>query len=314
MFIAVPYSADLHISARAYVTYAVCAICLAVQVIGIDIESLMYYPDSWNPVKMLVSSVSHAGWGHIIGNLIFFLAFSPAVEAIVGREEISEELEDAIEYARSQRQDATAGLTYSGSRGKIDREIQAREATRAQNDYMSQLYQLVQADSDSKAVLLFLEDYELQKLSVEIYEELFDRMKEWDRRGRAMQCLGRLCIQLSLEKNDYRNAISRLLECQAMFTANFVICEADKVLILAWRLIDMGHGPAAMHLIQDAGTRCGDAIDVTKCKLLEIEILAVHLNELDLATSKIRELLSQKSVGYRDEIFTLAKRVQLLAG
>lgn len=99
-----------------------------------------------------------------------------------------------------------------------------------------------------------------------------------------------------------------------MFTANFVICEADKVLILAWRLIDMGHGPAAMHLIQDAGTRYGDAIDVTKCKLLEIEILAVHLNELDLATSKIRELLSQKSVGYRDEIFTLVKRVQLLAG
>jgi membrane associated rhomboid family serine protease len=430
MFIALPYSTHLHISARAYVTYAVCVLCLAVQFSGIDMASLVYYPDSWNPVMMLVSSVSHAGWGHIIGNLIFFLAFSPAAEVIVGsvkkyiailiaiafidsitysltslfeaepvptlglsgvvmgviglsaylmpkarikvfvwflvfirtvyipawilaawfigwdtwdllhygnsnginlvshvsggiagyligffwmkdrREEISEELEDAIEYARSERQDATAGLSYSGGRGRMEREQNAREAAREHNEYMSQLYQLVQADNDSEAVLLFLKDYELQKLSVEIYEELFERMNEWGKKGRAIQCLGRLCIQLRLDKNDNRNTINMLLKCQSIFGDDFVIGEADKVLILVWRLINMGHALAALHLIQDADTRYGDAIDRIRCKLIEIEILAVHLHELDKAKAGIRELLSQQLTGYRDEILALAKRMQ----
>ena len=45
--------------------------------------SLMYYPDSLNPIKMLTSTLAHDGWLHIIGNLIFFFAFAPAVEIII---------------------------------------------------------------------------------------------------------------------------------------------------------------------------------------------------------------------------------------
>ena len=37
---------------------------------------LMYAPDSWNPVKMLTASLAHGDWGHIIFNLIFFIAFA----------------------------------------------------------------------------------------------------------------------------------------------------------------------------------------------------------------------------------------------
>jgi membrane associated rhomboid family serine protease len=47
-------------------------------------ESLMYYPETWNPLKMLTSSLAHGGWMHIFGNLIFFMAFAPAVEALIG--------------------------------------------------------------------------------------------------------------------------------------------------------------------------------------------------------------------------------------
>lgn len=429
MFIAFPYSTDLQLSSRTWVSYAVCVICIAVHVSGIDMWSLVYYPDSWNPVMMLVSSVSHNGWAHIIGNLIFFMAFSPAVEVIVGdtkkyiailvtiafvdsitysltslfnseplptlglsgvvmgviglsaylmpmarirvfvwflvlirsifipawilalwyigwdtwdllmygnsgginlvahvsggvagymigyrwlkdrREEIADELEDAMDYARSQRQDATAGLSYSGGRNRLQQETHARNAARDHNEYMSRLHQLVEANRDSEAIILFLEDYELQKLSVEIYDELFDRMNEWGRKGRALQCLGRLCIQLRLEKNDYRNAINMLQRCQSMFSQNFTIAETDKVLILAWRMINMGHAVAALNLIHDADNRYS-GIDATKCKLLEIEILAVHLGELEKAKDGIKELLSQKSTGYHDEILALAKRMQ----
>lgn len=47
-------------------------------------KALWYVPDSWNPVTMVTSTVSHGSWGHLIGNLLFFYAFAAAVELIVG--------------------------------------------------------------------------------------------------------------------------------------------------------------------------------------------------------------------------------------
>jgi len=43
-----------------------------------------YFTGSWNPIPMLTSSFAHDGWGHIIFNLIFFVAFATTVEALVG--------------------------------------------------------------------------------------------------------------------------------------------------------------------------------------------------------------------------------------
>jgi len=47
-------------------------------------ESLVYYPDSWNPLTMVTSSLAHANLLHLAGNLIFFLAFAPALELLIG--------------------------------------------------------------------------------------------------------------------------------------------------------------------------------------------------------------------------------------
>lgn len=47
-------------------------------------NSLVYYRSSWNPLRMLTSSVAHADWDHLIGNLIFFFAFAMVVEVIIG--------------------------------------------------------------------------------------------------------------------------------------------------------------------------------------------------------------------------------------
>lgn len=46
--------------------------------------SLMYYPDSPNPFKMITSSLAHSSFDHIFFNLIFFLAFAPALELLIG--------------------------------------------------------------------------------------------------------------------------------------------------------------------------------------------------------------------------------------
>jgi len=43
-----------------------------------------YFTGDWNPIGWLTASFAHDGWGHIIFNLIFFIAFATTVEALVG--------------------------------------------------------------------------------------------------------------------------------------------------------------------------------------------------------------------------------------
>lgn len=81
-----PYSTALTLSRPPLVTYAISFICVVVFMaqLGFGItENLMYYPDSWNPIKMITSSLAHAGWLHLIGNIVFYLAFAPALEILI---------------------------------------------------------------------------------------------------------------------------------------------------------------------------------------------------------------------------------------
>lgn len=50
---------------------------------SLDVK-LEYDPSTPNPVKAITSALSHADWWHVIGNLIFFCAFAPAVEILLG--------------------------------------------------------------------------------------------------------------------------------------------------------------------------------------------------------------------------------------
>ena len=47
-------------------------------------EGLAYYTTSWNPFYMISSAFAHGDWGHIIFNLVFFIAFAGTVEALIG--------------------------------------------------------------------------------------------------------------------------------------------------------------------------------------------------------------------------------------
>ena len=82
-----PYSTALQLSRPPLVTYLVVCVCVLVFLMqgrpGVS-ESLLYYPDSWNPLKMIVSSLAHADWLHLSGNMIFYLAFAPALELLIG--------------------------------------------------------------------------------------------------------------------------------------------------------------------------------------------------------------------------------------
>ena len=85
--IILPYSTALRLSSPPYVTYATLLLCALVFLLQINSNitaSLIYYPQSWNPFRMISSSLAHGSWFHLIGNMFFYIAFAPALEILLG--------------------------------------------------------------------------------------------------------------------------------------------------------------------------------------------------------------------------------------
>ena len=81
-----PYSTALTLSRPPYISYAAAALCALVYMLQVGSPitgALMYFPDSWNPLTMITSSFAHAGIWHLLGNLVFFMAFAPALEILL---------------------------------------------------------------------------------------------------------------------------------------------------------------------------------------------------------------------------------------
>ena len=47
-------------------------------------DKLAYRPDKFNVVTMITSTFAHAGWSHLLGNLLFFFIFASCIEAALG--------------------------------------------------------------------------------------------------------------------------------------------------------------------------------------------------------------------------------------
>jgi membrane associated rhomboid family serine protease len=82
-----PYSAALNLSRPPVVTIimvVLCTIIFFLQVTTNITESLLYYPETWNPVTMVTSSLAHADIPHLFWNILFYLAFAPTLEILIG--------------------------------------------------------------------------------------------------------------------------------------------------------------------------------------------------------------------------------------
>jgi len=83
----IPYSAALNLARPPVVTIITAMLCTVVFIfqVGSNItESLLYYPETWNPVTMVTSSLAHGSIPHLFWNLVFYLAFAPALEILIG--------------------------------------------------------------------------------------------------------------------------------------------------------------------------------------------------------------------------------------
>lgn len=429
MFIAIPYSTTLQLGGRPYITWTVMAICLLVHLLAPSSPALMYYPDTWNPIKMLTASVAHGDWMHIIFNLIFFYAFSPMLEmaianpkryvlvltaiaftesitysvfslitgeyiptlglsgvvfGVIGfsayliprarvvtfvwflsfarnvhipawvlaawfigedildmyehgmstginfishisgglagymigyvffrdhKNDIKDEVDDAIDYARSIQQDTGIASSYAGDRHRLENEALEREAKRDHERYMSRIYNYVQATRDSDALMLILEDYEIQQHSIEIYHELFDRMLQWGP-SRALLCTGRLIIDSHMLNRQYSAATNIAKQCHTI-APDFVLADCLHVLVLAKHAMTVNEYELAWRIGRNAGERYGNTTDTICCALLEVELLSMHLGKQGEARELITRLLAhQQPKEYHAKILTLARALQ----
>ena len=81
-----PYSTALTLGKRPWVCYAAVVACSLVFYLQMSYpvtQDLLYFPRSWNPLTMLSSSLAHANLLHLVGNIVVFMAFAPALETLI---------------------------------------------------------------------------------------------------------------------------------------------------------------------------------------------------------------------------------------
>ena len=389
---------------------------------------LMYYPDSWNPLRMITSAFAHGSWSHVIFNLIFFLAFAAALEILINnhlryiaiifsiaivssisysistlingvpmpslglsgvvmgmiglsaylmpnarikvfvwfltivknvhipawilalwyigwdtwdmftsddynginivahvsggfagyligyftlkdrREEIRDELDDEIEFRRSLRSDGNSMSSYHGGRNKLENELKQKQAAKQYDNYLSELYRYVTTDRDSDAVLLIIKDYDFQKTSIEIYEDIFTKMSDW-KPSRALLCLGRLIIDLYIEQSKLTRALHYVEKCQNV-SQEFVLANPAYVLLLAKHAIAQNQFQLAYNILSKSSPRYSGEIDWIHCKIYEIDLLWNNLNNKDMAREELKLLLMQPKNEYHTQVMQLAKLMQ----
>jgi len=264
---------------------------LAIWFIGWDAYNLMAYSDHGG--VNLIAHVSGGVAGYFYG--FFFLKNR--------REDIQDELNDEIEYMKSTRHNRLATTSSYKGGDKYLQNVREQDAKREYANYNQQLYRLVNAGNSSEAIVLFLKDYEHYKNSKEIYEELFQEMEKW-KKCRALMCLGRLVISLSLEQNNNKEALRLTKRCLDI-QEDFVLSESSEALTLTQYAMELQQYPLALRIIRGADLRYGEYIDLIYSQLLEARLLLLHLDNRDEAKTVLKKLVAKKPITYRKEIAAL---------
>ncbi len=390
--------------------------------------NLMYYPFTFNPIKMLTATLSHADWPHIIFNLIFFFAFTPALEIIVAsklkfigifvaiglitgvlyslvsiydgskiptlglsgvvmgmigfsaymmpkarvhtlfwflfyirrlfipvwalaiwfigwdiyelfsrtdnggvnflahvsggfsgyviariwfkarREDIQEELDDEIENTRARREDSGSRMSSSmADQGRIQSEFRESESSKNWQVYKDKLHKFIQTGNSSEAMMLLLQNYDLNAKSPEIFEELFKDIGDW-RKKRSYFCAGRLLINLYLDMNKIGSAFQIINKC-VKDDKLFLLPDSSKVLMLAQEATNHKRYVLAFYLITNYKARYKVSHSCVQCVILEASLLYQHLDRklsaiklLETEIAKVGDSEAEKLVLLLDAI------------
>ncbi|MDH5553002.1 MAG: hypothetical protein OEX82_06680, partial [Nitrosomonas sp.] len=245
----------------------------------------------------LVAHVSGGIGGYLIG--LFWLKSQ--------RDDAKDDLEEEIEYMRARRDIGGTMSTYKGGRRELQNIQREKQSQREHDDFMAELYRYVKTERDSDAIALMISDYEFQSASVEIFEQLFERSKEWGA-SRALLCLGRLLINLLIEQRKYARALMYIEQCQQV-TPAFLLADPANVLLMASMARDNHQYEVAYQLVRESETRYGESVDLAETSLIEVELLWQHLNQQETAKDRMKQLLRVAGVASNKQFMGLAKEM-----
>jgi len=246
---------------------------LAIWFIGFDIYDLI--------TEDLDSGINFMA--HAVGGISgYFLAKEWFKDRL---EEYQEELDDEIEYQKSERYRFGMLSTFASKniQNRMANEQHMHHARLQYGEYVQKLHQCVTARKDSDAIVLFLDNYDFYRKSPEIYEQLFAEMRLWPK-SRALLCLGRLIIDRQIQDKQYSKAISIAKHCLEN-NENFVLADPNTVLFFAKECIRRNEYQLAYALVRSSETRYYHESVVKALLQLEIEILERYLDRTEEAKS-----------------------------
>lgn len=393
-----PYSTALTLANPPKMTYAIILVCLLVfwfQTTSGITSQLIYYPDSWNPLTMVTSSFAHADILHLLFNMIFFLAFAPALEAIIGntlryvlfilllsfvvgicysisilvggsapiptlgfsgvvmgfiglsafmmpharirffwwlivfwktvyirawivavfyigvdawsmftlenynginlvahvaggiggylygylrlrerKEEIAEELNEEIEEMKlEQRLGKDKSMSMRG-RKKMDDELAEKRRQKENDRLMGQVYQRVTTKNDSEAIIMLLQDFDIDDLSSQQVEALYERVKQWGP-SRTLLCLGRLNIYLLDREKRFGRALYYIEQCQ-LINPLFLLPDLSRTLHYAQAALNVDKITVAKNLLANPTKRYVKYVNIELLKTIAHRIKLIE--------------------------------------
>jgi len=265
---------------------------LAVWFVGWDTLEVLF-SDDYDGVNF-VAHVSGGFSGYLMA-LMFFKK---------RRDEIQDELNEEIVYAKTNESSGMFNTLYSGGRAELFNEQQQKQFKKNNEDLMENIHRFVRIYKDSDAINLIVKDYETQSSSVEIFIELFERIKDWGD-SLTLLCVGRLIINLQMENKKYASALLYVEKCQKI-TEDFVLADPKHVLILANMARKNQQFEMSYLLVKNASERYGEFINFENCSLLEIELLSVDLKRKNEAKERMREVLVIAEGDFKRDLMKLA--------
>jgi len=272
--------------------YKIPAWILALWFIGWDTFEVLF-SDDYDGIN-LVAHVSGGFSGYLIA-LMFFKK---------RRDEIKDELNEEIVHLQTDGSSGMFNTLYRGGRAELINEQQQKQFKKNNEKLMEDIHRFVRIYKDSDAINLILKDYEFQLSSIEIFKELFDRIKGWGD-SLTLLCVGRLIINLQMENKKYASALLYVEQCQKI-TEEFVLADPKHVLILANMARENGQYEMAYLLVRKASEQYGDFISFENCSMLEIELLWFDLKRKKQAKQRMKEVLEAAQGGFKGDLMKLA--------
>ncbi len=270
---------------------------LAVWYIGLDAWQLLSEGNSGG--INLIAHVSGGVAGYLIG--WFFLKQR--------REEIKEQLDDEVENMRSQRmqrQGRTHVNTAELKRQQLERQKEMAAAEEAA--FWDRLYRAVRTHRDSEAVAMAMDLFERRGETPEACEEIYREIGKWGL-SRTLLCMGRLNIELQLERNRLPKALHLAAECLD-HSEFFVLGNVKHLPVLVKHAIDTQDYRLAYRLLKDADERYGRTVNHLKANLNAAKLLWVYLGEREKARElvmKLKHQVGEASSAELDKFVALVK-------